>query len=47
MENKSVMTHNDQENLIFEQKIRKEYDQAVKEGFLGSFEEYIELRDYL
>lgn len=40
----SVMKHD--EDTSFEEKLQQEYDKAVEEGFEGTKEEYLSIRDY-
>lgn len=40
----SVMKHD--EDTSFEEKLQQEYEEAVKEGFKGTKEEYLSIRDY-
>ena len=43
--NDTVMKYDNTE-LSFENRMREEYEEAKKDGFEGTYEEYIELRDY-
>lgn len=42
---KSLMKHSDNFES-FEQRLEKEYQKAVKNGFKGTKEEYFQIRDY-
>lgn len=42
--NESVMKH--EENITFQEKLQQEYEKAVEEGFQGTKEEYLSIRDY-
>lgn len=44
MDDKSIMK--EEENPSFEEKIEKEYKEAIINGFKGTKEEYYALRDY-
>ena len=41
----SLMQYDDTE-ISFENKMRKEYEEAKRDGFEGTYEEYVQLRDY-
>lgn len=45
MSNNSVMKENDNNNS-YDDKIQEEYEKAVAEGFKGTKEEYLSLKDY-
>lgn len=36
----------DENSTSFENKLREEYEEAVSNGFSGTYEEYIAIRDY-
>lgn len=42
---KTVMEY-DSTQISFQKKIEEEYNEAVKNGFVGTIEEYKALRDY-
>ena len=47
MGNKTVMQYDDSSvETTYEDSLRKEYEQASKEGFVGTYEEYLIARDY-
>ena len=45
MSNNSVMKENNKDSS-YEEKIQEEYEAAVAEGFKGTKEEYLALKDY-
>ena len=45
MNNESVMKHQESSNT-FQEKLEQEYQEAISEGFKGTKEEYLQLRDY-
>lgn len=47
MKNKTVMQYDEPSTEIhYEDSLRKEYEKASKEGFVGTYEEYLSERDY-
>ena len=44
MSNESVMK--EQDNISFNDKIQKQYQEAKEKGFTGTKEEYLTIRDY-
>jgi hypothetical protein len=46
MADESVMDYNEDE-LTYDERMYQEYLKAKEEGFQGTKEEYLELRDYL
>ena len=45
---KSVMSeiNSQEEKISYQEKLNKEYEEAKLKGFLGTFEEYLAIRDY-
>ena len=46
MDNKSVMKHNE-DSGTFEEILDQEYQKAKSEGFNGTKEEYLQMRDHI
>ena len=46
--NESVMNgiNSQEENTSYQEKLNNEYEEAKLKGFLGTFEDYLAVRDY-
>lgn len=47
MDNESIMKEDSDNSTTFDEKMTKEYEEAVQKGFAGTRAEYIALRDYI